>query len=538
MGCPIFYHFKKRNTYNKIYFSNNVTSENIPIITDEPPLKPINNFKELSQTLANVIKSSEPYFTIGIYGEWGTGKTTLMKMVAKILDEQETDNKATLPIMFNAWRCEREEQFATIALMNTIANEMSKHKEFKKMSKTIMSVVEGAFKVIGNKITLSFMTQSLEDIKNEISPAAKFRNEIKDDTFYYDGLSRISEEMEKVKKDNKEQPRIVVFVDDLDRCSPKKTLEVLESIKVFLNMHGFIYVLGINHKTISALIDHSHKVLGVGGAEYIRKIIQVPITLPSWEDKELKRPLLDSMIEKLDEKYKKLLRKNDKELFENARNNPRQLKRLINSFIIACEAFSSKTIKPDFNILLNAFLLKQEKPKFFSLYTEDDSNDPIHFREIIYNFVKALDEVRDTVSKSRDTSGKIELHYYELVMYQLVDYIIRRRLYDDKKVDESAIADERDIEYKLRNTFRLFLWSFDKDAKSLEQSPYRQYQPSEQYKNVNEKLRNLDYDEFIKMSPGDWERLRWKLEKMKGVSRWDQYKEALNMMKEDLEYKT
>lgn len=53
------------------------------ILVDEFSSEPINDFEELSNTLATVIKNSEPHFTVGIYGEWGTGKTTLMRLIEK-----------------------------------------------------------------------------------------------------------------------------------------------------------------------------------------------------------------------------------------------------------------------------------------------------------------------------------------------------------------------------------------------------------------------------------------------------------------------
>jgi predicted KAP-like P-loop ATPase len=55
--------------------------------------------------------------------------------------------------------------------------------------------------------------------------------------------------MEKISEANSNN-RIIIFIDDLDRCSPKTTLEVFESIKVFLGLEGFIYIVGLSHETI------------------------------------------------------------------------------------------------------------------------------------------------------------------------------------------------------------------------------------------------------------------------------------------------
>ena len=74
------------------------------IITDDVTYHPVLDFERYRGTIVNIITNSYPKFSLGIYGEWGTGKTTLMKLVEKKL-KQAHDN--ILPIWFNAWRYER-----------------------------------------------------------------------------------------------------------------------------------------------------------------------------------------------------------------------------------------------------------------------------------------------------------------------------------------------------------------------------------------------------------------------------------------------
>ena len=67
----------------------------------------------------------------------------------------------------------------------------------------------------------------------------------------------------------------------------------MESIKIFLGMEGFIYVLGLSHDIISKLIDIEYKESGVKGEQYIKKIIQIPITLPKWNNVDIERLVLN-----------------------------------------------------------------------------------------------------------------------------------------------------------------------------------------------------------------------------------------------------
>ena len=160
------------------------------------------------------------------------------------------------------------------------------------------------------------------------------------DTIYFDGVQKIEEEMKKISKKN----RIVVFIDDLDRCSPATALEVFESIKVFLGIEGFIYIVGLSIETISKLIDTAYgKDSQITGEHYIRKIIQLPITIPEWNDVDIIKNLIKDLSTSkiLDERYSTLVDENKDVIAKAVELNPREVKRFINNFIISHEIFSA-----------------------------------------------------------------------------------------------------------------------------------------------------------------------------------------------------
>jgi predicted KAP-like P-loop ATPase len=55
------------------------------ILEDSVEVEPVLDFKRYSQSIAKLIRNSDHKFSIGIYGEWGTGKTTLMKLIEKAI---------------------------------------------------------------------------------------------------------------------------------------------------------------------------------------------------------------------------------------------------------------------------------------------------------------------------------------------------------------------------------------------------------------------------------------------------------------------
>ena len=95
------------------------------IITDDIAIDPILDFNLYRNAIANIIQNSYPKFTIGIFGDWGTGKTTLMNSIDKAL---QNDNNI-ITVQFETWRYEREEQFILIPLLKTIAFSLPEERE-------------------------------------------------------------------------------------------------------------------------------------------------------------------------------------------------------------------------------------------------------------------------------------------------------------------------------------------------------------------------------------------------------------------------
>ena len=76
--------------------------------------------------------------------------------------------------------------------------------------------------------------------------------------------------------------RLAVFVDDLDRCLPDKAVEVLEAVKLFLDVPGCVFVLGIAREVIEEgiRVRYADYQARLDGAQYLEKIIQIPFALP------------------------------------------------------------------------------------------------------------------------------------------------------------------------------------------------------------------------------------------------------------------
>lgn len=113
------------------------------------------------------------------------------------------------------------------------------------------------------------------------------RDPLLDQSLYYHAYERLEKFREQLAKSKPEdQPKIIVFIDDLDRCLPSKALHLLESLKLVLAQPGFIFVLGVDRHVIDSFLSKRyHDDFGIQkdmghGRQYMDKIIQLPLNLP------------------------------------------------------------------------------------------------------------------------------------------------------------------------------------------------------------------------------------------------------------------
>jgi hypothetical protein len=135
--------------------------------------------------------------------------------------------------------------------------------------------------------------------------------------------------------------RLIVFVDDLDRCLPEKTIEVLEAIKLFLDVPGCIFLLGIDHEAVQEAVQTRYEG-EVKGRQYLEKIIQLPFLLPPIDPADM-RDFVERLVPHLPDPR-------CADVFAlGLAPNPRQVKRTVNVFLLVWKLSRQKLpeiIKP------------------------------------------------------------------------------------------------------------------------------------------------------------------------------------------------
>ena len=239
-------------------------------------------FGSYAEVLAGAALDTRGPFTIGVFGEWGTGKTSLMRLVERELSSHE--NVAT--VWFNAWRYEQEEH-PVVPLVGSIVRELEEGRRPSRLSKSSKSLVK-ALKALayGVSVTPTVEVPGLAGVKASLAfkdVADKYEELTKDTlldrSLYYGAFA----EMDAVRLDP--DTRIVVLIDDLDRCFPDRGVKLLESIKLALAQPGFIFVLAVAREVIEGYLQHRYATdFGIedfDGKRYLDKIVQLPFHIPA-----------------------------------------------------------------------------------------------------------------------------------------------------------------------------------------------------------------------------------------------------------------
>nr|QNO50049.1 hypothetical protein LAFMFFPE_00001 [Methanosarcinales archaeon ANME-2c ERB4] len=208
--------------------------------------------------------------TIGIHGRWGSGKTSLMRMVKKRFE----DDEGVKTVWFNAWAYGDEP--IGLALLQQILNEFQKEE---KLTVKGIRLLGNIGKLGTDAVLRKTTTITLKEAEDLFENSIGIKSTLRDD--FEAAIDECLEDM----------GRLVVFIDDLDRCLPEKTIEILEVIKLFLDVPKCIFVIGVEKEAIERGIEVRYKSkeqkIPISGQDYIEKIIQVPFTLPPIKEEDM-----------------------------------------------------------------------------------------------------------------------------------------------------------------------------------------------------------------------------------------------------------
>lgn len=345
---------------------------------DKPSLSDYLDFKSYAETLAGLIAPDDTQtpLTVGVFGAWGSGKTTLMGMIEDSLRMIETEsgkNKFVF-VHFDAWKYYKEDALWRAMLLRVLDAlrpsltdnskpdlkltierlEQSLYRDVQweekggltiDWPKLVKAGTGGALKLSFSFVPgLSMLVKAVEAAQSSIG-GGKIAEDVsaiaeafqRDLVVHHQSQLRYIEQFQThffnlVKTHFKDQ-RLVIFVDDLDRCLPEKAIEVLEAIKLFLDVEGCVFILGIDQEVITRGLEAKYKEFAANdqastfSTHYIEKLIQLPFHLPPIEAPEMKDYIDALNVAWPHEKCAQVFA-------QGLSPNPRQIKRTINVFML------------------------------------------------------------------------------------------------------------------------------------------------------------------------------------------------------------
>ena len=261
---------------------------------------------------------------IGLYGDWGSGKSSMMHMCKRQLEEQKD---GTVCLLFNGWLYESYDDAKTAILasildgikegrnlcgtakvtLKALYDSIDKFKVKKSGIKFgIDMAVTGGFSAITN-LTIKEITKKAKTVAEDVDEETVIQT-IKDKLDYREIREDIREFREKFAELIKEAgiKKLVIFVDELDRCNPVTILDTLEAMRLFLFNGNVSFVIGADERHVTyAIKSKFDDIEGINmdiGKEYQEKLIQYPIRIPCMNKDETEFYIMCLLSEKeLDE---------------------------------------------------------------------------------------------------------------------------------------------------------------------------------------------------------------------------------------------
>lgn len=282
------------------------------ILSDNETKIDMLNNRAIAKTVAELIMECDDRpISIGVHGDWGAGKSSILAMVEDEFSGQKEDIEC---IRFNGWKHQGFED-AKIALMSAIVSELTEKRKLhitakdtlKKLWKNInwLSVAKAAGSVAITAATgvppIGLLSGLMDNLKGSISDKEKVTAAIEGvgkylsdaKVFEDNSLAKEFTEFQKSFDDLLAESKIkklVVLIDDLDRCLPKVTIETLEAVRLFMFSKSTAFVIAADEAMIEYAVRNHFPDLPEDGdiktgfeysKRYLEKLIQVPFRIPA-----------------------------------------------------------------------------------------------------------------------------------------------------------------------------------------------------------------------------------------------------------------
>lgn len=238
--------------------------------------------KHLGEAIYNY--DNKDSLVIGLYGKWGTGKTSVVNMAIKTIEDLSRSNENKPIIMnFSPWNYADKSNLISIFFKSLSDNiDIQANKNIKEKLGEKLILYKDTLDILSFIPTIGPLASQI--LKSGADYAEKNINKVP-------SLEKTKTQIEKILSESKQ--KIIVIIDDIDRLTNTQIRDIFQLVKQVGDFSNIIYVLLMDKEIVARALREVHN---TDGSLYLEKIIQVPFEIP-----ELSKTSVEKLfVEKVD----------------------------------------------------------------------------------------------------------------------------------------------------------------------------------------------------------------------------------------------
>jgi len=336
------------------------------LLDDNPTNEDRLGFAPTANAIVETIRNaSRRPLTIGVFGGWGSGKTSLMQMVEARLKAQQIKT-----VWFNAWKYSGKEVIWNALIQTVLLTmkndpdiiEASRGESFKRRVIAVSQELAKYAAKVGTRLIPGGIVRE-EDV-DALWTALSSNVE---DGSLFEFVNRFEYEFGQLVDEYANSSYLVVFIDDLDRCLPESAIEVMEALKLYLDRANCVFVIGVEPSIIETAISLRYAANpNLSASKYLEKIIQIPVVVPRVRTQSGLDLISSVTGDSLLARRRQLAR-----LIQTGMDrNPRRIKRFANAYEVALSGRPEPSADERL-ILAKVLVIQMRFPDFYRELTRD-----------------------------------------------------------------------------------------------------------------------------------------------------------------------
>ena len=255
-----------------------------------PPERDFLGQVDALKTLLAATQEIKPPSCMALYGSWGAGKTALMWSAY----EQLRRDKSSRAVWFDPWPYERHHDVLAMLILTILAELGLEKTHSAKLKDLVVRLLKPVFTIVGRigpslvaaaagdptaAATLNFTRIDPANLADQLATEGSIQDDVQEIR------TRFAELMDEALKDRGPLARVVVFLDDLDRCLPDRAVWLLEATKLLLadgqgNARA-VFVFGLDRQIVGEAIRNRYPESTLySGENYLEKIFDLSLEAP------------------------------------------------------------------------------------------------------------------------------------------------------------------------------------------------------------------------------------------------------------------